>query len=70
MIFREKLTGRSRHRSDENGRLILQVECDHEGRAPSNPHWRDAKIEDLSVRGSVPAIDDSWADSGSDRYMA
>ncbi len=52
---REKLTGRSRHRADEAGKLILQVEADSHQR-PSLPYWRDAKAEDLTVKNSIPEV--------------
>jgi hypothetical protein len=51
---RETLTGRSRHRADEAGRLILQVEVDRHSNAPTLRHWRDAKAEDLTVKNSIP----------------
>lgn len=54
MYEREKMTGRSRHRADEDGLLILQVECQRNGRAPAIPYWRDAKAEDLTVSNSIP----------------
>ena len=55
MTYRyEKLTGRSRHRSDEQGRLILQVEVKGDGRFPCPAHWRDAKTEDLTVKVTLP----------------
>lgn len=55
-MFREELTGKSRHRADTDGRLILQVECLHVSRAPALPYWRDAKAEDLTVRNSIPEV--------------
>jgi len=51
-LTNETLTGRSRHRTDENGRLILQVEV-RRGH-PCPPQWRDAKAEDLTVKNSIP----------------
>lgn len=51
---RDKLTGRSRHRTDEAGRLILQVEVDRHSSAPTVRFWRDAKAEDLTVKNSIP----------------
>lgn len=51
---RETLTGRSRHRTDEAGRLILQVEV-RRGH-PSPAQWRDAKAEDLTVKNSIPEV--------------
>lgn len=56
MFCREKVTGRSRHRTDENGKLILQIEVDHTGGSPSMPHWRDAKTEDLTVKPTTPVL--------------
>lgn len=51
---RETLTGRSRHRADETGKLILQVEV-RRGH-PCPPQWRDAKVEDLTVKNSIPEV--------------
>lgn len=57
MIYREKLTGRSRHRAcADSGLLVLQVECVTISRAPDMPYWRDAKAEDLTVQNSVPEV--------------
>ncbi|EYR81915.1 hypothetical protein [Shinella sp. DD12] len=53
---REKLTGRSRHRTDEAGKLILQVEVDRHSNAPTVRYWRDAKAEDLTVKNSIPEV--------------
>ena len=54
MWFREAATGRSRHRSDEQGRLILQIEVARSSSAPTVRHWRDAKAEDLTVKPTTP----------------
>ncbi|PWU76227.1 hypothetical protein DK867_02855 [Ochrobactrum sp. POC9] len=51
--YREKLTGRSRHRANSAGQLILQVEYKTTG-APLPPIWRDAKAEDLLVSETTP----------------
>lgn len=51
--YREILTGRSRHRADGEGRLILQIEYKTTG-APMPPLWRDAKAEDLLVSNRIP----------------
>lgn len=55
-MYREKLTGRSRHRTDEEGKLVLQVEYTLISRAPPLPSWRDAKVEDLLVRDTLPEV--------------
>lgn len=57
VIYREKMTGRSRHRTDDAGLLILQVEVSAVGRyGLLPPRWRDAKVEDLSVQDSIPEV--------------
>ena len=45
------LTGKSRHRVNANGELILQIE---EETVDTPPFWRDAKVEDLTARNSIP----------------
>lgn len=50
----ETFTGRIRHRADEKGLLILQIEVDRHSSAPTIRHWRDAKAEDLTVKHTIP----------------
>lgn len=45
------LTGRSRHRANEMGQLILQFEVAPEG--DQRTAWRDARVEDLTTTGST-----------------
>ena len=47
------LTGRSRHRVNTKGELVLQVEEETVGTAAT---WRDAKVEDLTVNNSLPEV--------------
>jgi len=48
------LTGKSRHRVNGHGQLILQVE---EKTASSPARWRDARVEDLTVRNTIPEVE-------------
>lgn len=47
------LTGRSRHRVNAAGELVLQIE---EETVDAPAVWRDATLEDLTTRNSIPKV--------------
>lgn len=47
------LTGQIRHRLNANGELVLQVE---EKTVDTSAAWRDARLEDLTVKNSMSEV--------------